>query len=113
MPFWTGNGSSLGGYSSGSLCSGTLTIQDGSVNPLLSDEAWFCGNSNGRFNPVGMKKSNGFGLCDMHGNLWEWTAEEVLRGGWWGTCLLPFVRPVENPTIPMGSILTLDFDFAH
>jgi formylglycine-generating enzyme required for sulfatase activity len=37
-----------------------------------SDFMWYCGNSGGSSQPVRQKFANGFGLYDMHGNLWEW-----------------------------------------
>ena len=43
----------------------------------LNETAWYCGNSNGRANPVGEKASNEWGLHDMIGNVWEWTEDSV------------------------------------
>ena len=77
--YWTGEGSSLGGTYSSDSCLPSVTIQDGVTNPLLSDYAWFCGNSNNSSQPVGQKLPNGFGLYDVHGNLYEWTADWL---GW-------------------------------
>jgi formylglycine-generating enzyme required for sulfatase activity len=42
----------------------------------LSEYAWFADNSNGKYEKVGTKKPNPWGLYDMHGNVTEWTLDQ-------------------------------------
>ncbi|GIL14812.1 MAG: hypothetical protein BroJett038_35320 [Chloroflexota bacterium] len=47
---------------------GTTGDYAGSLDAM----AWYGGNSDNQTKPVGGKQANGWGLYDMHGNVWEW-----------------------------------------
>ena len=55
---------------------GTSTAFSFGDDPSKSSEyAWSSANANGKYEKVGTKKPNPWGLFDMHGNVMEWTLD--------------------------------------
>ncbi|MBI4350378.1 MAG: SUMF1/EgtB/PvdO family nonheme iron enzyme [Elusimicrobia bacterium] len=77
-----------GGGAGGKFCSG-----DNEAG--LGEYAWFWNNSGKKIHPVGLKKPNGYGIYDMHGNVLEWTAD------WYAEAYYA-VSPAANPQGPAG-----------
>ena len=76
---------------------GSTTAYSYGDNPQELDKyGWYYDNSNEKYQKVGQKKPNAWGLYDMHGNVSEWTIDQFLpdyfeRLG--GKAENPMVRP--------------------
>ena len=68
----------------------TTRFYSGDDECFLESAAWFGPNSDGHPHPVGGREPNQFGLYDMHGNVFEWTAD------WFGA------YPEETAVDPVG-----------
>ncbi|MBC8245478.1 MAG: SUMF1/EgtB/PvdO family nonheme iron enzyme [Verrucomicrobia bacterium] len=72
---------------------GTTTAYSFGDDPALIDEyAWHDGNSNFKYQKVGTKKPNPWGLHDMHGNVSEWALDQFVADGYGA-----FKETVSNP----------------
>ena len=65
---------------------------------LLDDYAWYFDNAEDRYQKVGRKKPNRWGLYDMHGNVSEWVLDGYTTEGY-----RPTDTPVKSPLVaPTG-----------
>ena len=71
------------------------TYSFGNNSNDLDRYAWYNNNSDRSTHEVGQKQPNGWGLYDMHGNVWEWCAD------WYGEDYYSS-SPTVNPSGPIN-----------
>jgi formylglycine-generating enzyme required for sulfatase activity len=73
---------------------GTTTAYSFGDDPdLLEQYAWYWDNSDDKYQKVGQKKPNPWGLYDMHGNVSEWVLDQFTPDGYTERT----ARAVKNP----------------
>jgi formylglycine-generating enzyme required for sulfatase activity len=71
----------------------------------LGDYAWYAANSNGKYQLVGQKKPNPWGLYDMHGNVAEWTLDQYFPEGYKIVSPNGVTDPWERATQPYPQVV--------
>ena len=71
----------------------------GNDSTQLAEYAWYKANSDDKYQKVGTKKPNAFGLYDMHGNVAELTLDQYTASGYQNrgseVTIDPWVKPTE------------------
>ncbi|MFT5466926.1 MAG: sulfatase activating formylglycine-generating enzyme [Verrucomicrobiales bacterium] len=82
---------------------GTTTAYSWGDDPKEMDKyAWFFDNANDKYQKVGTKLPNPWGLYDVHGNVFEWTLDAYFADGYTrpvtegASGLVPYVKPGED-----------------
>ena len=98
---WTATGGGSISVANENSCQSGATLSDGTV---IADLAWYCASAGSRPQDIAQLQANGFGVYDMHGNVFEWCQDwydvwwqigvnpvntsgttKLMRGGAWDT----------------------------
>jgi formylglycine-generating enzyme required for sulfatase activity len=82
---------------------GTTTAYSFGDDPgALPEYAWDAANSDGKYQLIGKKKPNSWGLYDMHGNVAEWTLDQYLA---YSNAKFTVTNPWERPSKPYPQVV--------
>jgi formylglycine-generating enzyme required for sulfatase activity len=78
---------------------GTKTAYSTGDDPAaLAEFAWYADNSEEKYQPVGKKKPNPWGLHDMHGNVAEWVLDQYVKDQYSKLAPGPAAKTLAIPT---------------
>ncbi|MEZ5948428.1 MAG: SUMF1/EgtB/PvdO family nonheme iron enzyme [Planctomycetaceae bacterium] len=76
----------------------TTQFSTGENSADLTKIGWFDDNSMERTHQTGELPANGFGLHDMHGNVWEWVLDDWLSDSYTARAEQPTINPIGPQT---------------